>query len=200
MNNFIKKLKLDVLLTAVLSIVLGLVFIIYPGESVITIARIIAAIIFIFGIFQIGIALASYIGLSFVMASGIIITAIGVWMYIFPDVLVSMIPLFMGLLLFCHGIVSAKYSILAARCGFQKWGIMFGFSVISILLGIVCMLKSFNIAAFGMQLIGASLIYNGLMVFYVSIRAGRVISAFKKSMTPPKEEIISVDAKVIDED
>lgn len=55
---------LDVVMSALLSFILGVVFFMYPGETVETISRVIAVIIFIFGVAQVGTGMVSRSGFS----------------------------------------------------------------------------------------------------------------------------------------
>ena len=204
MKALIEKLCLDVVIPALLAIILGVMFLVYPNDTVDTISRVIAVIIFIFGVAQIGTGLVRKRGFSFTTAMGILITAAGIGTYIIPDGLIGVIPFFIGLFILGHGLWGAKYAVNAGRCKLEKWGVLFGLSVITIVLGVVTILNAFDIVTLSARLVGLFLVYDGISGFYVITKARQAIKQYecdeKESEAAETEnEPVEVVATVIDE-
>lgn len=202
MRELIKKLKLEIIMSALLALVLGVVFVVYPVESVITISRVISGIIIFFGIIQIVIALSYGRFTHFSVLVGVVFIAIGAWMFLFPEKVVGLIPLLMGLLMIAHGIVGFRYMAMAIQSGYSKWWIMLLLSAISIIFGVICALNAFEIVEFAMMLVGFGLIYDGIVDIWIVIRASFAARSFKKSLetTIKDHNAVDVEAHVVDEE
>lgn len=196
MKELIEKLCLDVVMTAILSIILGVVFFMYPVDTVDTISRVIAVIIFIFGVAQIGTGMVRRPGFSITTTMGILITAVGIWTFIKPAGLLGVIPFFIGLLILYHGLLGAKAAVDAGRCKLERWGVLFGLSVVTIIVGVVTILNAFDIVILTARLVGLFLVYDGISGLIVVIRARLAIRRYERAMK--ENEPVEVVATVID--
>ena len=197
MKALIEKMCLDVIIPALLAIILGVMFLIYPNDTVDTISRMIAVIIFIFGVAQIGTGLVRKRGFSLTTVMGILITAAGIGTFIIPDGLIGVIPFFIGLLILGHGLLGAKYAVDAGRCKLKDWGILFGVSVITIILGVVTILNAFDIVALTARIVGLFLVYDGISGFIVITKARLAVRQCESEMK--EGESVEVVATVTDE-
>ena len=79
MKDFFKRVKMDAILSAILCIVLGVVLIAWPGETINIVCKVLAAGLIILG----GVELFSYItnrnGYMFTGILGLIVLIVGVW-------------------------------------------------------------------------------------------------------------------------
>lgn len=198
MKALVEKLCLDVVMTACLSVVLGVVFFVYPVETVDTASRIVALIIFVFGVAQIAMGMVRKSGFSIITTIGILITAVGIWMIVYPQVLVGVIPFFIGLLIVSHGILGIKSAVDAGRCKFEKWGVLFALSAISLIVGILTVLNAFDIVELTAKIIGIFLVYDGIAGLIVVIRARLVTRKYERDLQ--EREAIEVHSAVVDEE
>lgn len=198
MRTIANKLCLDVVVTAILAIALGVIFFVYPEETVGTIARIIAAIIFIFGVAQLAIGLVAKSGFSLMTAIGILIAAVGVWMFIYPKGFIGIIPFFIGLLILFHGLIGIKSSVDAGRIKYKHWGALFALSVITVITGALTILHAFDIVILTAKIVGVFLVYDGISGFIVVIRARLAIRRHERAVKD--SEALDVPATIIDED
>lgn len=197
MKVIIEKLCLDVVVTALLSIVLGLVFFLYPVDTVDTITRVIAVVIFIFGVALVGTGMVARSGFSITTAMGIFITAMGIWTFIKPNGILGVIPFFIGLLILCHGLLGAKAAVDAGRCKLESWWVLFGLAVVTIVVGVVTILNAFDIVILTAKIVGLFLIYDGISGLIVVIRARLAIRRYERTMK--ENEPVEVVATVVDE-
>ena len=82
MKDFFKRVKMDAILSAILCIVLGVVLIAWPGETINIVCKVLAAGLIILG----GVELFSYItnrnGYMFTGILGLIVLIVGVWIFL----------------------------------------------------------------------------------------------------------------------
>ena len=108
MKDFFKRVKMDAILSAILCIVLGVVLIAWPGETINIVCKVLAAGLIILG----GVELFSYItnrnGYMFTGILGLIVLIIGVWIFLKPSSIVSLVPIVIGVILAVHGVQDVK--------------------------------------------------------------------------------------------
>ena len=106
MKEFLGRIKADFLLSSVLCIALGLVFIIWRASVLTIVANVLAVVLIIIGV----VYMCSYFlnivtnGLSALL--GLMVLAVGIWFLVQPQVVVSLIPIVIGLVLIFHSIRS----------------------------------------------------------------------------------------------
>ena len=145
MREFLNRIKADFLLSSVLCIALGIVFIVWRASVLEVVANILAVLLIIIGAMYV----CSYFlkivtnGLSVMM--GIVVLAVGIWFLIQPRIVVELIPIVIGLVLIFHSIRSIVEAIDAKKYGYNAWGVGMVLSVISLVCGILCVTNAFNI-------------------------------------------------------
>lgn len=162
MKEKIKSLRLNITISALISVLIGVLLIIFPTQSLNTIGKVIAVIIIFSGISVI----ISQIYESGVNVMGIVVGAVialvGIWMFNSPSGIISIIPIAIGVLLVAHGIQDLKLAIEATRAKADRPWIPYLISVLNIVLGIICIAGAFNILKIATQLIGFMLIFDGI--------------------------------------
>ena len=123
MKDFFKRVKADAIMSAVLCIALGVVLIVWPGETINIVCKVLAAGLIILG----GIELFSYItnrnGYMFTGILGLIVLIVGVWIFLKPSSIVSLVPIVIGVILAVHGVQDVKMALeskdYADHCHYQ---------------------------------------------------------------------------------
>lgn len=171
MKDFLRSIKADFLLSSVLCILLGVVFVIW-NNSVINVMGSVLAI----GMIVIGaVYLCSFflnivtMGLSVVM--GILVLAVGIWFLAEPAVIMSLIPIVIGVVLLFHGIRAIKEAVEAQKFGFDAWGANLILAIISVILGFFCVFDAFGMMEKATIVVGIILIYNGVSNIWISATA-----------------------------
>ena len=167
MKEKIKGLRLNITISAILTVAVGVLLILYPAESLTAISRIIAVIVILIG----AIIAISQIFESGNNAMGIVVgcvqALIGIWIFSAPTAIASIIPIAIGIVLVGHGLQDAK---LAIECIVAKaHGSWFAFilGILSIVLGVVCILGAFSIVNLATRIIGIMLIYDGISDMFI---------------------------------
>lgn len=183
MKEFLAKIKADFLMSSFMCIVLGIVLIIWKDGVLDIIGTILSIALIIVGI----VYLSSYFlnivtnGLSVFM--GIIVLAVGIWFMIQPSIVVSLIPIALGVVLIFHGTRSIFESINAKKYGFGKWNIGIILSIVSLIFGVMCVVDAFGMMEKAIMLVGFILIFNGVTNIWVALTSSRAETLYKKNET-----------------
>lgn len=180
MREFLNRIKADFLLSSVLCIALGIVFIVWRASVLEVVANILAVLLIIIGAMYV----CSYFlkivtnGLSVMM--GIVVLAVGIWFLVQPRVVVELIPIVIGLVLIFHSIRSIVEAIDAKKYGYNAWGVGMVLSVISLVCGILCVTNAFNIMKTATVIVGLILIFNGVSNIWITSRATKAETAYNR--------------------
>ena len=183
MKDFLKRVKADFLLSSIMCILLGVVFIIWK-ESVLDVIGSILA----FGLILIGVVyLCSFFlkmvtnGFSVVM--GIIVLAVGIWFLINPSIVFSLIPIAIGVVLIFHSIRGIIEAATAMKHEYRHLGVGMIMSVISLILGVFCVVDAFGIMEKAIIVVGIVLVYNGVSNIWIALSTSRAESVYRRKET-----------------
>ena len=192
MKEFLRRIKADFLLSSVLCILLGVVFIIWNNGVLNVIGSVLAIGMIVIGVVYLGSFFLSIVtnGLSVVM--GILVLAVGIWFLADPAVIMSLIPIVIGVILCVHGIQDLELAIETKRNGYEKWWSMLIIAAVSLVFGVLCIVNAFGMVKLALQFIGIALIYDGISDLWV---ANRAVHAAK--MMKQEAEAVDVDYKEI---
>ena len=193
--NYIKSLKVNDSLSAVICVILGIVLLVWPGQSTQVVCMILGIVLGGFGIIQIILYLATQektmVSHSMMML-GIVLAVIGGWIVLKPDTIIKAIPMIVGILIVIHGLHNAVQAVDLKKMQYDNWWVALLLSLLTIALGVVLICNPFTVVDTVVRLIGAFLIYDGLSDMWILSRVFKT----KKN----KEKIIDTDAVIMDED
>ena len=121
MRETLKKVKADVILSALLCFALGVVLLVWSAETINIICRTLAVGLMIIGVVNI---ISYFRDKSMHMFSGVlglIVLLIGAWLFMRPESVVSLIPIVIGVILAVHGIQDIKLAIETKNNSYEKW-------------------------------------------------------------------------------
>ncbi|SDH26517.1 Uncharacterized membrane protein HdeD, DUF308 family [Pseudobutyrivibrio sp. 49] len=162
MKEKIKGLRLNITISGIISIVIGVLLLIYPTESLTTISRVIAAIVILSGIFVIISQIFDKGFNAMGIAVGGVLAVIGIWIFLAPGSIVSIIPIAIGVLLVVHGLQDLGLAAQAIKTKAPRPWLTFIIAAVTILLGVACIADAFKFIAIATRLIGIMLIYDGI--------------------------------------
>lgn len=99
MKEFLGRIKADFLLSSVLCIALGLVFIIWRASVLTIVANVLAVVLIIIGVVYMCSYFLNIVTNGFSAMLGLVVLAVGIWFLVQPKVVVSLIPIVIGLVL-----------------------------------------------------------------------------------------------------
>ncbi len=205
MINLLKSIKVNILGSAVLCIVLGIILVVYPNTSLTIVCRAVGVIVLITGLGMIISYLRSETkgvlaktGLVF----GSILAIVGGFIILRPLGIISIIPIVFGILLIYHGLANMNQALELRQYKDNRWWLPVAIAASTIVLGIVIMNNPFGTIGVLMRIIGACLIYDGLTNtmlvgrFVKSIRNFRKLEEAEGAMSA--EDAITDETEIIE--
>ena len=187
----LKKIRLHVSLSALLTVVLGVGIMLNPTSTVLLIAKAVGTIILIVGAVMILGGLFDSDGTRMGgIAVGAIIAIIGAWVLMSPEKAAAIIPAVVGVIMILQGIENAELAFSAKKARGRHWGMNLLVAAANIAFGVLCITTGLGVVSIGMMFVGGMLVFNGLSSMVV---VHRVNSA-------ERQAIIDVEARVTDED
>lgn len=165
-KSYFQKIKSAYLLISVIYIVFGLSLLIWPETSTRTICYAIGAILFIYAItafikyFTSG-KEKNFYQIDFI--TGIITFIIGLIVILKPEIIVSIVPTVLGIILVISSIIKLQDAIELKRNNYEKWEMVLTFSIAVIILGVIMIINPFGIGLLFTRFIGASFVIDGVL-------------------------------------
>ena len=193
--NYIKSLKVNYSLSAVICVILGIVLLVWPGQSTQVVCMVLGIVLGGFGLIQIILYLATkektMVSHSMMML-GVVLAVIGGWIVLKPETIIKAVPMIVGILIVIHGFHNAVQAIDLKKMQYDNWWVALLLSLLTVALGVVLICNPFTIVDTVVRIIGAFLVYDGLSDMWIMSRGFKT----KKN----REKIIDTDAVIVDED
>lgn len=193
MKEIMKEMKRSLILTSVLYILLGLVLVIWPDSAARLICYCLGAALVIFGIFRVinyfTISISSLLFRNDLLI-GLTSLGAGLFLIFFPEIIISILPFVLGLVIVFGSFVKLQHSVDLKRIGYTGWWIDLLLSVLTIVLGIIVLFNPFFAAATLIIFIGASFIVEGITDLWTFIRIRRRVKEFRQDL-----EALDADAR-----
>lgn len=192
MREFFKKLRIAAYISAILTIALGGVLIAWPLEVTGLICRILGVLlavmgaVYIFGYFVEGRGMLTVTG-------GLLFLLLGVWIFITPGSIASLVPIVIGVVLLVHSLRDFQMASEAKQNGSERWMLLFLLALLNCVFGVVCICDSFGVISVAVRILGIALVYDGIsnmIIVYHTVQAVRYAAE--------KIEPIDVDAHEVD--
>lgn len=162
MAEKIRSMRLNITVGAVLVLLMGIVFVIWPGAVIRTIAQLIGFILALIGLSQFVGKIFSNVNKSSGMLVGALIAVVGFWVLVNPGRAASIIPVIVGVILVIHGIQNISLAFVSRGYGMTRWNFMLLGGILNVLCGILCIGYAFGLVALGVRILGVMLIYDGI--------------------------------------
>ena len=195
MIEYLKNLKANYTVSAVICVIIGLVLIIWPGTSTQVVCMVFGGMLLAYGIIQIALYLFARehtLYLQGILLLGIVFGVLGAWILIKPEIIIATVPIVIGLIVIVHGVHNTLQAIDLKKLGYSKWWVALLFGILTVALGMILVYNPFSVVNTVVRVIGAFLIYDGMSDMWIISR----ISKTKKE----KQRIIDAEAVIIDAD
>ena len=154
---------------ALFSIALGLICIIFRGGLLGMIGSAVAWIFILAGAVYLGSYFLRFMSGGRSIGTGLVLLTIGIWLLANPGIVVSVIPILIGLALIGNCIRAFRSALWRRSYGGSYLpGLLL--AILSGILGIICITDAFGVMEHAMILIGLFLIYNGLSHLWHSFK------------------------------
>lgn len=195
MTDFLKGLKANYTISAILCVLLGLVLLIWPGTTTQIVCMSLGIVLLAYGIIQIAIYLFNRertIISQGMMLLGIVFAVIGAWILLRPEMIIMAVPIIVGVLIVIHGLHNVVQAIALQKDRYERWWLALVFGLLTVIFGGVLIYNPFEAVELVVRLIGVFLIYDGLSDIWILSRVFKV----KRN----KEKIIDAEFVDIDDD
>ncbi len=196
----LKKAKLNYIIQALIMIAIGAVLIFWTEASLIIMARALAILLVLIGaVFVISYlvhkekSLVSSGGFTF----GIIIIAIGIWIFAGPDGFTDMIPKLFGVFILLSGVMNLGQTISLASNKYGLWWISLILAIGTIIMGAFLLLNPKSAKEIAVTVIGVFLVYDGITNLWTASRVSKYAKRADQEMNAVDVEAVVED---VDED
>ena len=180
MREMLKKVKADVILSSVVSVILGAVLLIKADTAVELVCKCIAVALMVFGALYVILFLSSHFTQTLNLIVGLILLIFGIWFWANPGVLASIIPGVIGVIILVHGISSLKIALETKNNQYDKWWSVLLAAMMTTVLGILIIVFAFRITTFAVRILGIALIYDAVSSIWIVARASKAAKAMSQ--------------------
>ena len=194
MKDTLKRIKADVMLSALLCVVLGLVLIIWSDQTINAICMILAFGLVVMGVVEL---ISYFIGqrmMPFAGVTGLIFILVGIWLFTRPQYIAMIIPIVIGVILVVHGVGDVRLAFETKSNGYEKWWGALLLGLVSLALGVICIINAFGVVSLAMKFIGLALIYDGISDLWIASRAVKAAKRMKQ-----EADALDVEYKEVDD-
>ncbi len=167
------QLKKSKIIAGIISLVLGAVLLFWPGLTMGLICQIVGAALAVTGVLTAAVFFTQPEDSPFrvwSLIAGILIAAAGAGIFMRPAFLIELIPVVVGVIVLIDGTANLFETIGLMRQGYSRWWISLIFAVLTIILGIILIMRPFGVAQVITQAIGVIMMYNGISDIFIASR------------------------------
>ena len=193
MLEYLKNLKVNYTISAVICVVIGLILVIWPGTSTQVVCLVLGGVLLAYGIIQIALYLFNRertLVSQGLLILGIIFSVLGAWILWKPEMIIAAVPVIVGVLIIMHGVHNSIQAADLKNMGYANWWVALLFGILTIILGAVLVFNPFKVVNTVVRVIGIFLIYDGVSDMWILSRVSRA----KKNA----EKIIDAEAVEMD--
>ena len=181
--KMLKELKWEAILTGVLYILLGIVALVIPETMQKTLGYLIGIVLIVAGLISIICYLLrdareNYYHNEFVF--GLVGMVVGAAVLYKVEVIISLIPFILGILVLFSGCSKLQDAIDLKRLGYGSWAGMLVVAIINIILGILLICNPFKAAIVLFRVLGVGLILSGASDCFSTIYFAEKLRRFKQ--------------------
>lgn len=176
---------------SILFVFLGFFLAKYPDSALRTVCYIIGGITLLYGLIKIIIFFINKekgISVYFDLTGGLISSAIGIFLLLSPNVVISIIPIIVGIIILFHSIVKIRQALDLSKVNYEKWWIMLIIAFVTAVLGVLIILNPVRAASAPIRLIGIIFIIDGLVSLFGYIFTDSIVHKLTKETTDTTQE------------
>ncbi len=197
----LKKMRIDYVVRSLIIIAIGIVLMIWAPAIIPLMAKMLAALLFLIGI----VFILAYIFKkeknpidSGQFVAGIIVAAVGAWIFFNPATFTDFIPRLFGVFILISGLTNLGQTFNLIKVKYPLWWVALLLAVITLGLGSYLVFRATEAKEFVVRLIGGFLTYDGITNLWTASRLGK----FEKLYEQAKKDAGAIDtsAEIVDSD
>lgn len=95
------------------------------------------------------------------MFMGIVLVLLGIWICTQPRIVLSIIPVVVGIIVLIHGLMDIQYTLDIKRTGSTKWWIALIAAILTLIVGLLLVFNPFTAYEISMIMLGIAMLYDG---------------------------------------
>lgn len=197
----LKEMKWNMILSAALYMVLGLILLIFPATTARTICYLIAGIAIVIGLVNLVVYFTrnitrNYYRNDFVM--GLMLMVLGIFVIYKVDLVIALVPFIIGLCIIVSGLFKLQGALDVQRMGGNAVLIL-GLAVVNVVIGILMVINPFDSAILLYRLLGVGLLFSGLTDMASTLYLSSKMHGYMRKMSEA-DEAIKVTEIPVEED
>lgn len=187
----LKEMKWNMVLSAALYMVLGLVLLIFPATTAHTICYLIAGIAIVIGLVNLVVYFTRNITRNYYrndFVAGLMLMVLGIFVIYKVDLVIALVPFIIGLCIIVSGLFKLQGALDVQRMGGNAVLIL-GLAVVNVVIGILMVINPFESAMLLYRLLGAGLLFSGLTDMASTLYLSSKMHGYMKKMSEADEAI-----------
>lgn len=184
MNDLLKRMKTNALLSAAMYALLGLVLLVWPALSASLLCLALGLVLVLCGLGNIIVFLRNRDGSLYAalhLITGVILAAVGIWLMARPTLVTVIIPRIVGVLICFHGFGDIGDAMTLRKNGSPRWTAALLLAAITLVLGVILVICPFQAFTTVVRLLGAFLLYDGISDLWITGQVGKAIRHAEKN-------------------
>lgn len=185
MKSILREQRLSSVFTALATIALGFVLVLWPDRSVSLMCTVLGGILLLSGLLYVVTWFAgrgTKSSSSILVIPGVILCGLGVWLMLSSDSVISLIQYVFGAILVFHGFLDIQGAIALASYKANKWWFDFLLGLGTLGLGVAVLLNPFGSFSALITVIGLALVYDGFTDLWLILRLTFASRAHRKAL------------------
>ena len=196
MKSFLRQMKTNAIVTAVLCALLGVVLVLWPEVSASVLCLALGGVLAVCGVVDILMFLLNrdgtlYMGMNLFV--GILLVAVGGWIMSSPGLISVLVPIITGALICIHGAGNVGDALTLRRHDDPRWTVALALGLLTLLLGVILVVNPFQAFATVVRIIGVFLIYDGISDLWITLRVSHVVK--RATAQEAMRDAVDVDFK-----
>ena len=198
MKSVLQEQRRSSALVALVTIILGVVLVVWPDRSVSMICAILGGALLLCGLLYV---IGWFAGKRrqsksvFMIIPGVILAGLGVWLMTSSSTVIALIQYVFGAVVLFHGILDLQAALALLTQRMNKWCIDLLLALLTLGLGLLILANPFGTFAALVVLIGIALIYDGASDLWL---IGRLSRSLRNAQLPPEEVVIETESKEVE--
>lgn len=168
-----KSRKMSIIILSIVVLLIGVMMLIKPGQSMDLICKIIGIGMAVGGVLAIISAVMvsdNSLAKGSFLTAGVVSLVIGVIFLCMPGFVISIFPIIFGIAVAANGVINLINAFKVRVISDNQWMLPVGMAILTILLGILIFANPFRTMALLVRIIGIIIIYNALTNIFIATK------------------------------
>ncbi len=189
--EFLKQIRWNMGVNTLLTILIGILFIVNPGGTTALIATVAGIVILVMGITDVTryFTSGSYGFLYGSLSAGIIKCVLGLFVLTHTATVITLLSYLISIFIIISGVNSLEGVVQLRRGGVRGWGVNLALALAFIAIGVLILIFPIDAASSMMVLVGVILVADGLSGMFIARRMRKIAKSYEDQIKNIQDEI-----------